>query len=287
MTMKWFQVDTSKQTQHKYAINAAMLGDHDEFAWSNLGYWNRSDDSYPQACRQLAIHLATAVHLNSKDKLLDLGCGKGASLVLWYEHFKVQHIEAVELQTACVDNIQQKLKQIQRIQLKNIQQGSFLNLNPDHFEFKFDVVLCIDAAYHCNLNSFLKSVNGVLNSKARIGFHSLMLSEKFGRLSTFQKIKLKTLLKFADVQLSDLKDHQGIEKTLTEQAFENIRIENMSKAVLKGFSDYIQRCQSSEAFTAHKGRLDRFKIEMTARLCQKLYDDGWVDYVQISATKCD
>ena len=65
--MKWLQAIQTKQPQHKYAINAAMLGDHNELAWSNLGYWNHAHDSYPQACRQLAIHLATAINLNSKD----------------------------------------------------------------------------------------------------------------------------------------------------------------------------------------------------------------------------
>jgi hypothetical protein len=29
--------------------------------------------------------------------------------------------------------------------------------------------------------------------------------------------------------------------------------------------------------------LDGFKIRMTAKLCAKLYADGWVKYVQISA----
>ena len=38
-----------------------------------------------------------------------------------------------------------------------------------------------------------------------------MLTEKFHSLSTFQKLKLKILLKCADVELSDLMDHQGIE----------------------------------------------------------------------------
>ena len=285
MQMKWLQAIQTKQPQHKYAINAAMLGDHNELAWSNLGYWSHTNDSYPQACRQLAIHLATAVDLNSKDKLLDLGCGKGASLVLWHEHFKVQHIEAVELQAACVDNIQNKLQKIHSIPLQNIQQCSFLNLKQCHFEFKFDVVLCIDAAYHCHLNSFLTSVNTVLNSKARIGFHSLMLTEKFHSLSTFQKLKLKTLLKCADVELSDLMDHQGIENLLSEQGFENIQIENLTQKVLKGFADYIQQRSLSKSLEKASSRLDRFKMEMTAKLCRKLYIDGCVDYVQISAQK--
>ena len=176
-------------------------------------------------------------------------------------------------------------EQIHSIPLQNIQQCSFLNLKQCHFEFKFDVVLCIDAAYHCHLNSFLTSVNTVLNSKARIGFHSLMLTEKFHSLSTFQKLKLKTLLKCADVELSDLMDHQGIENVLIEKGFENIQIENLTQKVLKGFADYIQQRSLSKSLEKASSRLDRFKIEMTAKLCRKLYIDGCVDYVQISAQK--
>lgn len=278
--MKWLQGFKSKLPKHKYAINAAMLGDDDEFAWSNLGYWQNQDDTYPQACRQLAVHLATAVNLNSNDILLDLGCGKGASLLLWHDGFNVDHIEAVELQTPCVDKIQNKLKQIQRIQ-----KLSFLNLNQESFEFKFDVALCIDAAYHSDLNSFLLSISSVLNSKARIGFHYLMLTEKFEHLNSFEKFRLKFLLKSADIQFSNVLNEDAIRHALTAQGFESIKIENLSQAVLFGFARYIQIQKTNKNVESEGNRLDRFKIDMTAKLCQKLYADGLVDYVQICAER--
>jgi len=119
--MKWLQTIQQQFSQHKYAINAKQLGDNAELAWSNLGYWDDAMSSYPDACRQLADRLAQAVHLNSNDSLLDLGCGQGASLVHWQQHYHVQHIEAVELQASCVIQIQKHLPQ-----LAAIHQRSFL-----------------------------------------------------------------------------------------------------------------------------------------------------------------
>lgn len=280
--MTWLQVLQSKIFQHRYAINAVMLGDDTEYAWSNLGYWGSGDSSYPDACRQLAVHMAKAVALDSDDMLLDLGCGKGASLLLWQQQFAVQHVEAVELQAQSVAKIKQILPPIQRVL-----QQSFLDLNDTDFKFKFDVVLCIDAAYHNDIHALLKSIQTVLTSKARIGFHHLMLTEKFYLLNSIEKLKLTALLKCADVNLADLLDEQQIRHLMDRQGFESIQIDNLSTAVLKGFANYVRTGFMERNRQISKQCLDRIKIEMTAKLCQKLYADGYVDYVQICATSKD
>lgn len=272
--MKWLQAIQQQFSQHKYAINAKQLGDDAELAWSNLGYWDDATSSYPDACRQLADLLVQAVHLNSNDSLLDLGCGQGASLVHWQQHYHVQHIEAVELQASCVIQIQKYLPQ-----LAAIHQRSFLNLKQIQFKSGFDVVLCIDAAYHCNLNSFLDSVGSVLNSKGRLGFHYLMLSEQWLNLNSLQKKKYQWLLKAADVNLNNLMTESVLKQTLQTYDFEDIEIRDLSEAVLQGFANYFQQLPQ------HATDLDAFKIRMTAKLCRKLYADGLVKYVQISARK--
>lgn len=282
--MKWLQAFKKTSPQHKYAINAKMLGDDALLAWSNLGYWDDATSSYPQACRQLADKLAHSVHLNSKDHLLDLGCGQGASLLHWKTHYQVQSIDAVELQPECIAEIQKNLPQINHIYCE-----SFLNLKNIPFKAKFDVVLCIDAAYHSHLNSFLKSVNSVLNSKGRFAFHYLVFSPEYAALNSFQKFKYRILLKCADVNIDHLMDQNTIKETMQNFGFENIQIENLSEYVLKGFSEYFMnkldlKNQKSSSRESGKG-IDAFKIKMTAKLCQKLYQDGIVDYVQISATR--
>lgn len=293
--MQWLQAIFQSKPQHKYAINSKMLGDENLIAWSNLGYWDAKTTSYPDACRRLASRLADAVALSATDRLLDLGCGQGASLQLWNAQYHVQHIEAVELQADCVCLIQHNLDCIDRIQC-----ASFLNLDAANFEFKFDVILCIDAAYHYDLNSFLNTVSRLLNVPGRLGFHSLSLTEKFDSLTAVQKLKYQALLKCADVRLADLNTAQQIKQRLGQYGYGEIQIEPLTEPVLFGFSNYIQKRQQarskarpearpkkSSGVLNLKKRLDRFKIEMTAKLCQKLYVDGLIDYVQITAKKRD
>ena len=275
--MKWLQTVQQQFVQHKYAINAKQLGDNAELAWSNLGYWNDATSFYPEACRQLADQLAQAVHLTSKDRLLDLGCGQGASLVHWQQQYHVQNIEAVELQSSCVIQIQKLLPE-----LPAIHQQSFLNLKQVQFQTGFDVVLCMDAAYHSNLNLFLDSAGSVLNSKGRLGFHYLMWSEKWLDLNSFQKKKYQWLLKAADVNLNHLMTELVLKQTLQSYEFAEIEIRDLSKGVLQGFANYFHTLQQLSPQTTD---LDAFKIRMTAKLCRKLYAEGVVKYVQISAKK--
>ncbi|KEC85810.1 MULTISPECIES: SAM-dependent methyltransferase [unclassified Acinetobacter] len=271
--MKWLQAIQQKLPKHKYAIDAKMLGDNAECAWTNLGYWDEATSSYPQACQQLAKRLAQAVQLTPHDRVLDLGCGQGASLKYWLEHYQIQDLEAVELQQQCVYKIHKQLPQIKAIHCQ-----SFLNLNALLFTQPFDVVLCIDAAYHSDLNLFLNSVVPILNSKGRLGFHTLMLSDTV--LNSKQKMKYKWLLKAADVDLKSLMTTTQINHALQQHGLEQIVIEDLSTSVLAGFSQYIVTRTKTE-----RGGLDQIKIQMTAKLCQRLFEEGIVRYIQLSAVK--
>lgn len=278
--MQWLQALRQHLPQHKYAIDAAVLGDHAQLPWSNLGYWQTGQQDYAAACRMLADHLAQTVNLNSKDKLLDLGCGQGASLLHWQQHYQVQYLAGVELQAACVANIQQHLPE-----LNAIYQASFLRLKELLFSQRFDVVLCLDAAYHSPVPVFLEQVRSVLNSNARIGFHHLVLSERWENLNALQRRKYQFLLKSADVNLKDLMTVGALYAFLDRFKFKNIQIQDLSEPVFSGFADYVQKTLNSKASDdqAQGSKLDHFKIQMTAKLCRKLYQEGIVRYVQVTA----
>lgn len=265
----------SRFIPHKYAIDASSLGDSEELAWTNLGFW-KNTQTYREACRQLADHLAQAVNLNSKDHLLDLGCGQGASLLHWLQHYHPKSLSAVELQASCVNKIQKLIPEISQIFC-----GSFLNLKQFEFKQRFDAILCIDAAYHSHLNSFLDSVTPVLNSKGRLGFHYLMRADSCQNMTAFQEQKHRYLLKAADVTWDALLTEEILRTTLEQQGFIDIKIEDLSEQVLLGFSQYIQNQQAQ----SHNRGLANFKIQMTAKLCQQLYQNGYVRYIQITAIK--
>lgn len=260
---------------HKYAIDATRLGDDALLAWSNLGYWQDQHHDYRLACQSLADQIAISAQLKKNDRVLDIGCGQGASLLHWMDHYSIEQLSAVELQPNCVKRIQTQLPQIHSYC------ESFLNLKALKLLNSFDAVLCVDAAYHSDLNSFLSSVSPVLNSKGHLSFHYLMWSDTWRDCSKFKKQQYRYLLKSADVNWQNLMNEQQLMRTLSEQGFGEIEIQDFSEPVLKGFATYI------ENRTTGRKRFDlaQIKIEMTAKLCRKLYQDGLVRYIQISAVK--
>ena len=260
---------------HKYAIDAQWLGDDSLLAWSNLGYWQAQQHNYPLACQSLADQIAASVQLKSTDRVLDLGCGRGASLLHWLHHYHIKQLSAVELQKDCIQRIQKELPQVKSYC------GSFLNLKSLHFLNLFDVVLCIDAAYHSELNLFLDSVSSVLNSKGRIAFHYLMWSDDWQHCSYLQKQQYRCLLKAADVTWRQLMNGQQLSQTLAQHGFKDIVIQDFSEPVLNGFAQYIEKRPAQNRYFDFA----QLKIGMTAKLCRKLYQDGLVRYVQVSAVK--
>ncbi|MHA3052376.1 SAM-dependent methyltransferase [Acinetobacter sp. ANC 4641] len=275
--MQLLQRLRQKLPQHKYAINTQMLGDSATLAWSNLGLWSAPAQTYVQACEQLAEHLAQCIQLTAQDRLLDLGCGHGASLQYWAQHYAVQHIEAVEIQTACIEKIQQQALACVRA----VHQRSFMNLNAECFEQKFDAMVCLDALYHYDLKKFIAQISPLLQPKGRIGFHYLLFNDNWSKASFLSKQRDQYLLKLADVQLQHLMYQTELEQVLTRHGFEQIQIQILSEPVLGGFAEYVQQKLQLHGF---QHDLNALKIQMTAKLCQQLFQEQRIDYVQVTAT---
>lgn len=257
----------------KYAIDTQQLGDHRALAWSNLGYW-QDGASYLQAGQALAEHLVLPLQLKDTDSVLDLACGQGASLALWAEHYQIKKLCALELQAEKIPYLQKHAHFVSAWHT-----GCFLQLQPNPFQQKFDVVLCIDAAYHVNFLDFLTSVNAVFAPNGRLGLHLLMLHPDFLQCSKRQQKKYQYLLKSANVELAQLLTDTQIEQTLQQQDFSQVSIRDISAEVFSGFADYIaQRTQ-------HLHGLNGLKIKLTAKLCAQLYRDGWIRYVAVTAQK--
>ncbi len=264
--------------QHKYAINSTLLGDESLLAWSNLGYWSAQQRSYPEACRQLADQLVQAIALKDTDHVLDLGCGQGASLLHWSQHYHLSHFSAVELQKACVEQIQQQCIP----GLDAIYASSFMQLREPELEQAFDVVLCIDAAYHHAFSKFLNVAHRMLKPQGRLAFHYLVRSPRWQTLSSFKQLQYRYLLKAADIDVDTLPEQQQAEEMLFESGFSRCQFTDLSEAVLAGFANYVDQLAKTGLKAAG---LDGFKILMTAKLCDKLYREGCLNYVQISAER--
>ena len=261
---------------HRYAINAKALGDAATLPWSNLGLWSDSGSdslNYPQACQALADHLAQSIQLQAQHRLLDVGCGQGASLRHWREHYGINDLTGLELQPRHVAHLRAHLPADVCILA-----GSYTDL-PQRSLPAFDRIVCIDAAYHLPLAAFLQGIAQLTHAQTRVGLHYVMRGHQWDRLSAQQQRHYALLLKAAAIQLAHVPNATEIERILRDHGWQHIEIEDLSARVLGGFARYMQR---------HKLGVfgfDAIKIAMTAKLCQKLADDGLIRYVQICAQK--
>ncbi|MEL0027145.1 MAG: class I SAM-dependent methyltransferase, partial [Perlucidibaca sp.] len=98
--------------------------------------------------RELACRVGTAAGLSLGDRVLDLACGRGASLRLWPEAFFVAAVTGLEHQLACVESV----RRAQPARLDGIHHGRFdrLPMPAGMVAGSFDAVVCVDAAYHAD-----------------------------------------------------------------------------------------------------------------------------------------
>ena len=275
-------IKKSAASNAHFAIDSTLLGDPNNLAWSNLGFWQvhttkRSND-YINACQHLAYIVGDAAQLSSTDKLLDLGCGQGASLQYWCEAFAVKHITAFELQTACIE----KIKQAALPQLDAIYQASFSQLPLPAAQLKntFDAVVCVDAAYHASLSDFLAVNQAALKPDGRMAFTTLIRPTHFVQTGRVGQLVKHCFLKLVCIPQQPSNTEIKVRELLGSFNFTDIQIEHLDNGVLNGFAQYIKQ-QPPHLSTDNAAAW--LKITLTAKLCAFLYQHKLVHYSVVSA----
>lgn len=280
-------VDQPINSRHPFAIASALLGDIRPMPWSNLGFWQNTR-CYITACEQLAQQVGLAARLKPDDKLLDLGCGKGASLIYWHTAFDIKSITALEIQPDCV----QSIRQARLPALEAVYQGSFaqLPLPSPQLQQAFDAIVCVDAAYHAQPEQFLVLVHSALQPQGRLGYTTLCKSKHWDNsFASYRQKLLKILtlklLHVAYVPECNLLNISQLDHQLQQAGFSAIDISLLDQPVLQGFADYMRTHKQSQFGKTSNQRLDWLKIVMTGQLCRFLARHQLIHYVLVSASR--
>lgn len=271
--------------EQQFAIASHLLGQNrDEPSWSNLGYWQDTDD-YATACQQLAERVGLAADLQPNNQLLELACGQGASLHYWPARFEVQQVYALELQPVLVQRIQQN----KPAQLKLIAQGSFDSLSlPTALEQqltqrRFDAVVCVDAAYHAaSFADFARVARHCLHQGGRLALSTLTRDAQWSAASYGERLLHQQLLKAAAVPMDSVLTGEQITQQLGSLGFVNIQVTQLDSEVLNGFAQFVQQ-RATQLSLSQRLQPAWLKIAITARLCNFLKQQGLVHYSVVSA----
>lgn len=113
--------------------------------WLNLGYW-KDAQTYPDACRAMAIMLGETAELKSTDTVLDVGCGFGEQDALLVEQFRLTRIMGIDITPVHVTVGQERLRAKQLDDRITLAVGSAVQTGyPDNF---FEKVIALECALH-------------------------------------------------------------------------------------------------------------------------------------------
>lgn len=262
-------------------------------SWMNLGYWKArngdpKDDptSYAEACENMVTLVGEHADLSNKDKLLDVGFGRGDQLEIWRKIFNVQYICGINLSSAEVEFARAKLsKYVSRSsnisspntspsasrrsksrvdKVVHISQGSGTDI--DFNDETFSKVVSVDSAYHYTKRvDFMSEAYRVLKPGGKLCVADICLPKA---PSTFLGIFfLRLLCTISGIPRSNMCDETTYLKHLKQTGFINAKIvEHLDNDVFIGWSTFMRK---------HKyefGPLFQPSVFSTYSACASMFD---------------
>ncbi|NCF75453.1 MAG: methyltransferase domain-containing protein [Xanthomonadaceae bacterium] len=150
----------------------------------HYGYWDKTVKGHSDSLIRMNYFLSEEMRINTKDKILDAGCGVGAAS-LWlakqYGNIEIVGINISKMQIDKANSFAKKLRINNRVR--------FLKrnyLNTGFADESFDIVFAIESVCHTeNKNDFIKEAYRILKPDGK-----LILSDYFlikNNLSKFEK----------------------------------------------------------------------------------------------------
>lgn len=260
-------------------------------AWTNLGCWQRADGTalttYPEAAEALARRVGEAAISGPGQYVVDLGCGHGASLLLWRDAFAAARSVGIESQQACVDAWQRQARPSSGMSLHR---GRFDHLplpqrvHADLPADGADAVVCVDAAYHADsLEAFVAVAHGLLRRQGRLAFSTVLRPDQ---ASLTQRLQQRFMTRLSGIPAASVPDAEELTGALAQRGFADIRVAYLDEEVLQGFSAFVRR-RAVELPGNQRRSLAWLKIAATGSFCDTSHAKRLLRYALVSATRAN
>lgn len=210
--------------------------------WGNLGLWAGASH-YAEACVALADAVAAAGALAPGQRVLSLACGAGEELLHWVHRHAAATAVGIEADRALAASARQRAAQAGLVaQCRVVVQPALAWATQRSVaDGRFDVALCVDAAYHLSPRKALfKQMRRLLVPGGRLAFTDLVLEGRGPRPAV-----LRMAARLCGVPLADLVSVDERLRQLRDAGFVDVQAQRLDDEVLGGFARFAgtQRAQ--------------------------------------------
>ena len=247
--------------------------------WLNLGYW-KDAQTYPDACRAMAIMLGETAELKSTDTVLDVGCGFGEQDALLVEQFGVTRIMGIDITPVHVTVGQERLRAKQLDDRITLTVGSAVQIAyPDK---SFEKVIALECAFHFKTREqFFCEAFRVLKPGGRLALTDMLPSP--GKSSSGVSRRITRIR--ACIPEENMYDRIDYAKKLKAIGFTDINVLSIPGYVYPGMARYADNRLNKQAdYNTRIERLTNEDIE-TVKGVERWDALGISDYIIATACK--
>jgi SAM-dependent methyltransferase len=264
--------------EHYTQRHALRKGIYGELPYANYGYWPRAGMSIDEACNALTELMAGELSLGASDRLLEVGCGYGASAFWLATHVGPREIVGIDATAIRVEKGRDLMAESGLADRVRLQLGDATDMEFE--DGSFSKVLAIECAFHFNTREdFLREAYRVLRPGGVLAMTDILpapdldleahAAEEVGEL-----LALDAKL-ICEANVYAVPTYEGI---LRRIGFEGVRIYSIKEKVLLQYADHLEGTARDAEPAARERRLK------AAEHFRRKY---WVagDYVVVRAEK--
>jgi ubiquinone/menaquinone biosynthesis C-methylase UbiE len=267
--------DIDEHYTRRHALRQGLFGD---LPYANYGYWPREGMSIDEACNALTELMAKELSLGPDDRLLEVGCGYGASAWWLATHVGPREIVGIDATSIRIEKGRELMAKSGLGGRVRLQQGDATRLDFD--DDSFSRVLAIECAFHFNTREdFLREAFRVLGPGGILAMTDIVPLPDLD-LDALTPDRVGELLALDAKLICEANVYAAptYEEILRRIGFEGVRLYSIKDKVLLQYADHLERVAADSEAEARERRLNAAE-----HFRKKYWEAG--DYVVVHAEK--